>query len=102
MKLFTWKGLCWFEKWYNFTRWLKITVISCCLLLSVVVLYICIIQNLVPNVELPPLCSSEIFPGPPSEKAQVLSQQVLEYVKKYDIEKILINFFTWKSCFFDS
>lgn len=35
----------------------------------------------VPNVELPPLCSSEILPGPPTASAQVLSQQVLECVK---------------------
>lgn len=33
----------------------------------------------IPNVDLPPLCSSEYLPGPPSDKSQVLSQQVLEY-----------------------
>ncbi|ORX99013.1 hypothetical protein K493DRAFT_406416 [Basidiobolus meristosporus CBS 931.73] len=30
----------------------------------------------VPNVELPPLCSSQFKPGPPSEKAQVLSENI--------------------------
>ncbi|KAK9767902.1 hypothetical protein K7432_001882 [Basidiobolus ranarum] len=30
----------------------------------------------VPNVELPPLCSSQFKPGPPSEKAQVLSDNI--------------------------
>lgn len=37
---------------------------------------------LVPNVELPALCSPEFRPGPPSEKAQVLSQFVLDTVLK--------------------
>jgi len=34
----------------------------------------------VPNVELPPLCSPEFRPGPPDEKAQILSQLVLDIV----------------------
>lgn len=34
----------------------------------------------VPNVELPPLCSPEFRPGPPDDKAQVLSQLVLDTV----------------------
>jgi len=36
---------------------------------------------IVPNVELPPLCSPEFRPGPPSEKAQVLSQFVADTIK---------------------
>jgi len=32
----------------------------------------------VPNVELPPLCSLDFRPGPPDDKAQVLSQSVLD------------------------
>jgi len=35
----------------------------------------------VPNVELPPLCSPEFRPGPPDDKAQILSQLVLDIVK---------------------
>jgi len=34
----------------------------------------------VPNVDLPPLCSPEFRPGPPDEKAQVLSQVLLDMV----------------------
>lgn len=33
----------------------------------------------VPNVDLSPVCSSEIRPGPPDDKAQVLSQIVLDF-----------------------
>lgn len=35
---------------------------------------------LVPNVELPPLCSSKFRPGPPSEEAQVLTKLVADIV----------------------
>ncbi|KYN03301.1 Exosome complex exonuclease RRP43 [Cyphomyrmex costatus] len=31
---------------------------------------------IIPNVELPPLCSSKFRPGPPSEQAQVLSKSI--------------------------
>ncbi|XP_033631740.1 exosome complex component RRP43-like [Asterias rubens] len=34
----------------------------------------------VPNVELPPLCSSQFKPGPPSEKAQVISQLIADVI----------------------
>ena len=36
----------------------------------------------VPNVDLPPLCSSQFRPGPPSEQAQVLSQFVADIISK--------------------
>ncbi|XP_067040280.1 exosome complex component RRP43-like isoform X1 [Acropora muricata] len=35
---------------------------------------------LVPNVDLPPLCSSRFRPGPPNEQAQVLSQFVADAI----------------------
>jgi len=35
---------------------------------------------IVPNVELPPLCSSRFRPGPPGEQAQVLSQFVADII----------------------
>ncbi|KAM7436235.1 Exosome complex component RRP43 [Porites harrisoni] len=35
---------------------------------------------IVPNVDLPPLCSSRFRPGPPSEQAQVLSQFVADII----------------------
>ncbi|KAL9973051.1 hypothetical protein ACROYT_G019459 [Oculina patagonica] len=35
---------------------------------------------IVPNVDLPPLCSSHFRPGPPSEQAQVLSQFVADVI----------------------
>ncbi|KAI8799166.1 exosome complex component RRP43 isoform X1 [Biomphalaria glabrata] len=35
---------------------------------------------LVPNVELPPLCSTNFKPGPPSELAQVLSQNMVDFL----------------------
>ncbi|EIE82547.1 hypothetical protein RO3G_07252 [Rhizopus delemar RA 99-880] len=37
---------------------------------------------LVPNVELPPLCSSKFKAGPPSEKAQVLSEFIHQTLLK--------------------
>ena len=36
----------------------------------------------VPNVDLPPLCSSRFRPGSPSEQAQVLSQFVADIIAK--------------------
>jgi len=39
----------------------------------------------VPNVELPPLCSLEFRPGPPDDKAQVLSQTVLDLVSSSNL-----------------
>ena len=38
---------------------------------------------LVPNVDLPPLCSSRFRPGPPGEQAQVLSQFVADVISKW-------------------
>ena len=37
----------------------------------------------VPNVELPPLCSPKFRPGPPSDQSQVLSQFLNDTIKKY-------------------
>ena len=37
---------------------------------------------LVPNVDLPPLCSSRFRLGPPGEQAQVLSQFVADVISK--------------------
>jgi len=48
----------------------------------------------VPNVELPPLCSLEFRPGPPSESAQVLSQCVLEFANNsnlIDLEALCVE-----------
>ena len=39
--------------------------------------------HLVPNVDLPPLCSSRFRPGPPGEQAQVLSQFVADVISKW-------------------
>lgn len=39
------------------------------------------IGYLVPNVELPPLCSSQFKAGPPSDQAQVASQLIADVVK---------------------
>ena len=39
-------------------------------------------MHLVPNVDLPPLCSSRFRPGPPGEQAQVLSQFVADVISK--------------------
>lgn len=36
---------------------------------------------LIPNVELPPLCSAKFKPGPPSEQAQIATQLVADIVK---------------------
>ncbi|KAJ3658495.1 hypothetical protein Zmor_010230 [Zophobas morio] len=36
---------------------------------------------LIPNVELPPLCSSKFRPGPPTEQAQVATQLVADILK---------------------
>ena len=43
---------------------------------------IIVIFNPVPNVDLPPLCSSRFRPGPPNEQAQVLSQFVANVLSK--------------------
>eukprot|EP00112_Aurelia_sp_Birch-Aquarium-sp1_P017878 Seg419.4 transcript_id=Seg419.4/GoldUCD/mRNA.D3Y31 product="Exosome complex component RRP43" protein_id=Seg419.4/GoldUCD/D3Y31 len=48
---------------------------------------------IVPNVELPPLCSPKFRPGPPSEQAQVLSQFLLDTVQNselIDLKKLCI------------
>jgi len=48
----------------------------------------------VPNVELPPLCSLEFRPGPPDDKAQVLSQCMLDFVNNsnlIDMEALCIE-----------
>ncbi|EFA02571.1 exosome complex component RRP43 [Tribolium castaneum] len=39
---------------------------------------------LIPNVELPPLCSSKFRPGPPTEQAQVATQLVADILKNSD------------------
>lgn len=36
---------------------------------------------LIPNVELPPLCSLKFRPGPPSDQAQVLTKLVFDIIK---------------------
>ncbi|XP_023029122.2 exosome complex component RRP43 [Leptinotarsa decemlineata] len=36
---------------------------------------------IVPNLELPPLCSSKFRPGPPSDQAQVLSQLIADVIE---------------------
>ncbi|CAH0560452.1 unnamed protein product [Brassicogethes aeneus] len=36
---------------------------------------------IVPNLELPPLCSPKFKPGPPSDQAQVLSQLIADIIK---------------------
>ncbi|XP_072040449.1 exosome complex component RRP43-like [Amphiura filiformis] len=49
---------------------------------------------IVPNVDLPPLCSSSFKPGPPSEQAQVVSQliaDVIESAKVVDLETLCIQ-----------
>jgi len=40
---------------------------------------------LVPNVELPPMCSPNFKPGPPSELAQVLSETVNKLLKRCEM-----------------
>ncbi|XP_022079421.1 exosome complex component RRP43-like [Acanthaster planci] len=47
----------------------------------------------VPNVDLPPLCSSRFKPGPPSEQAQVVTQllaDVINNAKSIDLESLCI------------
>lgn len=39
----------------------------------------------VPNVDLPPLCSSRFRPGPPGEQAQAASQFVADVIERCDI-----------------
>ncbi|KAK9875851.1 hypothetical protein WA026_009638 [Henosepilachna vigintioctopunctata] len=48
---------------------------------------------LIPNVELPPLCSSKFKPGPPSEEAQVVTQLLADIVKNskcFDLKQLCI------------
>lgn len=37
----------------------------------------------VPNVDLPPLCSSKFRPGPPGEQAQAASQFIADVIERY-------------------
>jgi len=47
---------------------------------------------LVPNVELPCLCSSKFRPGPPSEQAQILTACVADFVKDViDLQHLCIS-----------
>ncbi|XP_033105988.1 exosome complex component RRP43-like [Anneissia japonica] len=48
---------------------------------------------IVPNVDLPPLCSSRFKPGPPSDQAQAVSQLVADIIKNagiIDLEDLCI------------
>ena len=45
---------------------------------------------LVPNLELPPLCSPRFRPGPQSEQAQVLSQFIADTITKWEFIIALI------------
>ena len=51
-------------------------------MISICFMIIIVIFNPVPNVDLPPLCSSRFRPGPPGEQAQVLSQFVADVISK--------------------
>ncbi|XP_062309451.1 exosome complex component RRP43 [Osmerus eperlanus] len=42
---------------------------------------------IVPNVDLPPLCSSRFRPGPPAEEAQAASQFIADVIKSSDVIK---------------
>lgn len=53
---------------------------------------------IIPNVILPPLCSSYIKSGPPGETAQVATQFIAELVQNniiMDLEKLCINNSKW-------
>ena len=53
---------------------------------------------IVPNVTLPPLCSSQIKSGPPGETAQAATQFVAELVKNnliIDLEKLCVKESKW-------
>lgn len=41
----------------------------------------------VPNVDLPPLCSSKFRPGPPGEQAQAASQFIADVIERYSSRK---------------
>lgn len=43
---------------------------------------------IVPNVELSPLCSPHFRPGPPTEQAQVLSQNLLDFIENTQCVKM--------------
>lgn len=42
----------------------------------------------IPNVELPPLCSSKFRPGPPSDQGQVLTKLIFDVIKHSDCVKL--------------
>lgn len=46
-------------------------------------LFIPLMYFIVPNVDLSPICSPRFKPGPPSEQAQVLSENLNKLLKKY-------------------
>lgn len=39
---------------------------------------------IVPNIDLPALCSSKFKPGPPSDEAQILSERLNDVLAGYD------------------
>lgn len=48
---------------------------------------------LIPNLELPALCSSKFRPGPPSDQAQVLTQLIADIIENsgcIDLEELCI------------
>ena len=47
------------------------------------ILFMLLIFFIVPNVDLSPICSPRFKPGPPSEQAQVLSENLNKLLKKY-------------------
>lgn len=46
----------------------------------------------VPNVDLPPLCSSRFRPGPPGEQAQAASQFIADVIERC-ATSIYVSFF---------
>nr|XP_020634806.1 exosome complex component RRP45B-like [Pogona vitticeps] len=47
--------------------------------------FIMIFPSVVPNVDLPPLCSSRFRPGPPGEEAQAASQFIADVIENSQI-----------------
>lgn len=54
-----------------------------------------------PNVDLPPLCSSRFRPGPPGEQAQAASQFIADVIERYSHALIdPLSCFSSSACIF--
>lgn len=55
-------------------------------------LMISVLNCKVPNVDLPPLCSSRFRPGPPCEQAQAASQFIADVIERCKVFSFSLHY----------